>query len=292
LEVPVTDKEEQSLKTKTTKFNLNFDKAVIIHPSSTWPTRTWQIERWSELTDLVLNDGFQVIAIGNNREVYLNKRAHEGLGMQPCPTGAINLVNELTLLETICLLKQSKYLITMDSGLLHMALATNINIIAMFTIIRPLFRKAWRNGSLDYKLKVVPPNGNCYYCSFSWPMKHVKYLLNCPYGNPPKCLPSAKTVYATFLSASKRNYNTIKNGESKMEQQNAASDANKSIINPDVLCHQTMQTKIAVYQERERLDSVMMNYNAQVDGLIQMIGFLKNRIVELEVELERLKSNM
>jgi ADP-heptose:LPS heptosyltransferase len=204
LEVPVSKYEEQSLLGKIDAYRIDFNKAVIIHPSKTWITRTWPEENWKKLTDNLRENGFQVIAVGKTAPVSderLKAKGNENYGMQPCPEGAINLIDSLSILETAYLLSLCKFVITMDSGLLHLALSTDINIIAMFTVIDPQFRKAWRHGSFDYKLQVVPPNGDCYYCSNLKQdiVEKGQSYTQCPLGLNMQCFPTVEAVLRLVL---------------------------------------------------------------------------------------------
>jgi ADP-heptose:LPS heptosyltransferase len=200
LEVPVSIYEQHLLLDKISPYGINFDRAVIIHPSKTWETRTWAKENWQELTHRLIKNGFHVITVGKTAPVSEERKKSKGnedYGMQPCPEGAINLIDNLSILETVYLLSLCKYAITMDSGLLHMALCTDITIIAMFTVIDPDFRKAWRKGSFDYKLIVVPPNGDCYYCSNlkSDMVDKSQGYRQCPLGKNVQCAPTVESVF-------------------------------------------------------------------------------------------------
>ena len=53
-------------------------------------------------------------------------------------------------------------------------------------------------------------------------------------------------------------------------------------INPDDICRQAIQAKLGVYQAKENFESVLKSYNDQVDALINVIGMMKSRILELE----------
>lgn len=56
-------------------------------------------------------------------------------------------------------------------------------------------------------------------------------------------------------------------------------------INPDAICQQAMQAKMNVYQAKEQFESILGQYNAQNDALINVINLMKQRILELEGEL-------
>ena len=57
-------------------------------------------------------------------------------------------------------------------------------------------------------------------------------------------------------------------------------------INPDVICQQAIQAKLNVYQTKEHFESVLKKYNDHVDNLLNLISIMKNRIVELEKQVE------
>ena len=66
-----------------------------------------------------------------------------------------------------------------------------------------------------------------------------------------------------------------------MQQQNT--------INPDAICQQAIQAKLNVYQAKEQFETVLKHYNDQVDNMINVIGLMKNRILELEGELGKIQ---
>jgi hypothetical protein len=53
-------------------------------------------------------------------------------------------------------------------------------------------------------------------------------------------------------------------------------------INPDQICQQAIQAKLNVYQAKEQFETVLKMYNDQVDNLINVVGLMKVRILELE----------
>ena len=56
----------------------------------------------------------------------------------------------------------------------------------------------------------------------------------------------------------------------------------QNAVNPDIVCRQAIQAKLSIYQAKERFESILKNYNDQVDGLINLVALMKNRIIELE----------
>lgn len=56
-------------------------------------------------------------------------------------------------------------------------------------------------------------------------------------------------------------------------------------INPDAICHQAVQAKLNTYQGLERFQGTLRQYNETLDGLVKLVGLMKNRILELEGQL-------
>jgi ADP-heptose:LPS heptosyltransferase len=299
LEIPYTEIEKASLLEKIREFSIDFEKAIIIHPSKTWPTRTWPQENWVKLSEILTENGYQVIAVGSGKPVIERRRKLEGnFGIYKCPPKAINLIDRLTVLETIALLDLSKAVILMDSGLLHMAFATDISIIGMFTIVHPKFRTAWRKNGFNHKFSPVKPKGECSYCTFNKALNIGSYTI-CPKGVTPPCMPDVETVYGTFQNILAKDPSS---SEQFREDQNRNLIQDKSInptggpmqqqniINPDAVCQQAIQAKLNVYQAKEQFESILKIYNGQLDNLINLVGLMKNRILELEGELGMTRS--
>ena len=53
-------------------------------------------------------------------------------------------------------------------------------------------------------------------------------------------------------------------------------------VNPDEVCNRALAAKMDVYRAKEMFEAVLKNYNDQVDGLINVVQLMKQRILELE----------
>ena len=73
-------------------------------------------------------------------------------------------------------------------------------------------------------------------------------------------------------------------GDRKMLQPNQTNT-----VNPDIICNQVMLAKMNVYQAKEQFEAVLKVYNDHIDGLINLVNMMKNRILELEGEIEKHK---
>ena len=139
---------------------------VIIHPTHTWPTRTWEQAKWQELIDRLNERGIPVVAIGRDS----SEVGHFNTDKPVMPINiklGVNLLNdpnndpaELRWMMN----HRAKAVVTMDSGILHIAGTTDVNIIQLGSSIDNKLRAPYRNGSQDYKYNFVA--GGCgIFCS-------------------------------------------------------------------------------------------------------------------------------
>jgi autotransporter strand-loop-strand O-heptosyltransferase len=146
--------------------DLGFEDYVIIHPTHTWPTRTWDQDKWQELVDKLNDKGIPVVAVGrDSKEVgtfdvdkpVMNLNIRLGVNLLNDPN---NDPAELRWMMN----HKARAIVTMDSGLLHIAGTTDVNIIQLGSSIDPKLRAPYRKGSQDYKYKYV--GGGCdIFCS-------------------------------------------------------------------------------------------------------------------------------
>jgi len=168
---------------------------VIIHPTHTWATRTWDQANWQELVDRLNDRGIPVVAIGHDsKEV--------GFYSVQKPVMDINIKHGVNLLNnpitTIPALRwmmnhRAKAVVTMDSGILHIAGTTDVEIIQLGSSIDPKLRAPYRKGSQDYKYKYIA--GGCgLFCSSN--MKYNVREHGSIHGVPPQiyCLEHKPTM--------------------------------------------------------------------------------------------------
>jgi ADP-heptose:LPS heptosyltransferase len=130
------------------------DNYIVIHPVKTWPSRTWNPNRWQELVNLLNDNNINVVSVGrdssevgtyNTQKPVFNINIKKGL----------NLINKLDLDQTWHILNKSMMVITMDSGILHLAGTTNSFIVQLGSSINPKFRSPYRFGSQKYKYEYI-----------------------------------------------------------------------------------------------------------------------------------------
>jgi len=190
-------------------WDVDFKNYVVIHPTHTWPSRTWDVHKWQELIYKLNDNNIPVVAIGKDSSETgffdINKPVM-GLNI---PYG-INLLNhpESSIAKIRGLLKKAKCLVAMDSGILHVAGTTDVEIIQLGSSIHPYYRAPYRKGSQDYKYTHV--GGTCnLFCTSN--MKHhlkewndiqgVPPLIGCLENKPTfECHPTPKKVLNTILT--------------------------------------------------------------------------------------------
>lgn len=173
---------------------LGLGKYVLVHPTHTWATRTWNQNQWQGLINLLNNKGIPVVAIGrDSSEVgFYNTQ-------KPVMDISINLGKNLLNDPNITLHKlrwmmnnEASMVITMDSGILHLAGTTDVRILQLGSSIHPKLRAPWRKGSQMYKYDYIA--GSCEeFCSSN--MKYNVKEWNSIMGVPPqiKCLANKPT---------------------------------------------------------------------------------------------------
>jgi autotransporter strand-loop-strand O-heptosyltransferase len=145
---------------------LGFEDYVIIHPTHTWPTRTWDQAKWQELVNRLNEQGIPVVAVGRDSHEVGTFSVDKPVMQLDIKLG-IDLLNDPTNdpAELRWMMNhRARAIVTMDSGLLHIAGTTDVNIIQLGSSIDPKLRAPYRKGTQDYKYTYV--SGGCdIFCS-------------------------------------------------------------------------------------------------------------------------------
>jgi ADP-heptose:LPS heptosyltransferase/glycosyltransferase involved in cell wall biosynthesis len=181
------------------KFPENY---VCIHCGTTWPSRTWKKEEFQKLVNTLNEFGLPVVLVGQDD--------HETgfWGRQEKPTfdlnveNGVDLCNQTDLNECWHIINDSICFVTMDSGLLHLAGTTDVQIFQLGSSIDPILRAPFRRGSQNYKYSFI--GGECdIFCGSDvkygipeWGSIHgVPPLIDCLEKKPTfECHPSAEKV--------------------------------------------------------------------------------------------------
>tara|TARA_B110000977_G_C11079306_1_gene492344 strand:+ start:559 stop:1485 length:927 start_codon:yes stop_codon:yes gene_type:complete len=148
---------------------IGYDNYVIIHPSITWESRTWSKNNWQELTNRLISIGLKVVIVGSDIEqkdfkYFTNSDGSSGYKEVSKNIydiqGGVDLINKTTIPELRWMMgNKALCVVTMDSGILHVAGTTDCYIIQLGSSFNNKLRAPWRNGRQDYKYNYI--KGGC-----------------------------------------------------------------------------------------------------------------------------------
>jgi len=171
LDFPRLNVNQSEIKKLLAKYKLKLDKPVLaLLPGAEYgSSKQWPIKYFKELAKKVLDMGFQVWIMGSNKD----KESGNKIINENCPEH-FNLCGKTTLVNVIDLLSVSKYAITNDSGLMHVACATNVKVIALYGSSSPLYTPPLHKNAV-----VLYKNLECSPCfKRQCPFNHTNCLYN------------------------------------------------------------------------------------------------------------------
>jgi 3-deoxy-D-manno-octulosonic-acid transferase/heptosyltransferase-1 len=109
---------------------------VAINPVAKWPTKLWSPERFRELAEHLLKDGFQVVFTGSKEDQPLIDDMVRGLS----PSVA-RMDGQTTLKVLAVVYRRAGVVVSTDTGPMHLAAAVGTPVVALFGPTAP-----WRTG--------------------------------------------------------------------------------------------------------------------------------------------------
>lgn len=108
-------------------------KIVALAPGSVWNTKRWLPERFSELARKISDAGMAVVLVGGIEDEPLSREITMSIA------NVVVAAGKLSILQSAELLRRCKVLVTNDSAPLHMAVAVQTPVIAIFGATAPSF---------------------------------------------------------------------------------------------------------------------------------------------------------
>jgi len=127
---------------------------VVIHPSKSWPSRTWEKERWQELINKLNNINIPVVIIGKDSSEFGTYMIEKPVYKLEVKNG-LNLINKISIHQSWHIINKSALIVTMDSGILHLAGTTDAQILQLGSSVHPGFRAPYRKGVQSYKYSYI-----------------------------------------------------------------------------------------------------------------------------------------
>ena len=111
------------------RFNLNPNVPIIaLCPGAEYGvSKRWPVKHFAALIDLIMQHNYQVIILGGPKDTMLGNEILHNTQYKP-----LNLCGQTILAEVIDIIGCAKYVVTNDSGLMHIASAVAIPVIAVY----------------------------------------------------------------------------------------------------------------------------------------------------------------
>jgi lipopolysaccharide heptosyltransferase II len=123
-------------------------RPVAIAPGAAHATKRWPLEHWQELTRRLVRQGGHVVVIGGRDDAPLGSEL-----ARTAPSQVFNAVGQFQLQETGALLKRASAVVSGDTGVMHMATAVGVPVVALFgPTVRPFGFFPYTNQALVLEL--------------------------------------------------------------------------------------------------------------------------------------------
>lgn len=104
----------------------NTHKQVVFLHATTWPSKHWSLAHWQQLAELLADDDIKVLLPWGN-----DKEKHQAQEITQAYKHAV-VLDKMSLTQLANLFSQSAAIISVDTGLSHLAAACNAPVIGMY----------------------------------------------------------------------------------------------------------------------------------------------------------------
>jgi heptosyltransferase-2 len=108
------------------------DPVFIVCPGSVWPTKRWTTAGYAELIDQLTQRYGKVLICGGPDDAFVAQAVHK----QSAEKG-VNLVGRADLQTFMALIDRARVVISNDSAPMHVAVARNVPVVAIFCATTP-----------------------------------------------------------------------------------------------------------------------------------------------------------
>lgn len=136
------DPSELDITSPETELSQRLAGCVVIHPGAGSPARQWPEDRWAELARELRQAGRRVVLTGGRDETAACGRVAGMAGIQP----EDNLVGSLRVLDLLAVIGSARLVISVDTGVAHMAFASRTRSITLYGPMPPSRWGPPRNG--------------------------------------------------------------------------------------------------------------------------------------------------
>ena len=108
------------------------DPMFVVCPGSVWPTKRWTIDGFASLVRHLENNYGRVLLCGGPDDIEVTQAVHMQAGHR-----GVNLVGQADLLTFMALIDQAQVVISNDSAPMHIAVARDVPVVAIFCATTP-----------------------------------------------------------------------------------------------------------------------------------------------------------
>lgn len=148
--------EKNSYESIVSKYNLSPKKYVVITPGSNLSFKIWQLNKFAEVADYLIEKGFTVLLSGTKKEVNLGEEIYNNVKHKE---SIVNLIGETDIPTLFHLLNNAYLYFGNDTGTLHMASAVGTKSLAIMG--GGHFGRFFPYGDLDKNKIVFDKNASC-----------------------------------------------------------------------------------------------------------------------------------
>lgn len=157
------------------KFNFNFENSVIIITTYRDRQRTILPDEMLKISEYIASKGLTPVYVGKTGKISIWKD-YPAISDFEYPGFGLDLRDKTSLSELATIMSQSKAVIGMDSGPIHLAFTTNTPVVCGFTTVAP--SKRIPNRALAKTIPIAP-NIICNFCESDWNLNFWNFN-NCP----------------------------------------------------------------------------------------------------------------
>ena len=103
------------------------ERLVVLHPFASMPGKSWALENYVALADRLIGAGYRPVIVG----APVDRSPLERLSV-PFPKETVDLVGRCTLRVTMAVLRRAALYAGNDSGVMHLAAAVGLPLVAIF----------------------------------------------------------------------------------------------------------------------------------------------------------------
>ena len=148
--MPISPVAKQKIKTLLAAENLDSKPYVVIHPTSRWMFKSWNVAGFAGVLKMLADRNIPVVVVSGPDEA---ERNYVQKILQIQAHAVIDLSGQLSLQELAALIAQSHCFIGLDSVAMHIAAAVNTPCVALFG---PSGDLSWHPWQVPHRILTSP----------------------------------------------------------------------------------------------------------------------------------------